>query len=89
MCNLHKLQEAKKHNGQDKKNTVGVARGAAALLIPVMLVQERVESLLSGHCEHAALETVSFVLWGQGYQGSPESAQGNRSTNHSSLRCLP
>lgn len=54
MLSLHKLQEAKKHNGQDEKTLwVWTADQHQPLTGTIMSVQEKVGSR---HREHAALE---------------------------------
>lgn len=59
---LHKLQEAKKHNGGHDKNLVHVARGPASLPNYVTLVQ-KVEGLLkSSKPGTMSMLLESFVL---------------------------
>lgn len=87
---LHKLQEAKKHNGHEGKNLVGVNSRPAPLPGGVRLVRKKVGSLLKssnvGTASMLLLRPEPFVL---SDQGALESTQGNRPMNHSNLRCLP
>lgn len=57
---LHKLQEAKKHNGQHKKNLVGMDSRPAPTIDWYCNVSSEegklAQELKTRHCEHAALE---------------------------------